>query len=163
MTVESCVVAAVVDEAIVLDLPAEPPGTGVRTIDHSNMGPKHLAERFFVEPEIVRLFGIQDFDHELRVVGGSREQLSRGGVARDGRTGRLAFRKWIPVSVMAGGIMAFEPVVQRISAGGHPERHQEILLHEFIDIRGAYFEPGFEFGAIVAVCFALRCVMTDCK
>ena len=70
VAVKTFIVAAIVDETIVLDLPTEPPGACVLALDDFDMGSEHLADGLWSEPESVGFFWVEDFEHEFRVVGG---------------------------------------------------------------------------------------------
>ena len=66
------VVAAVIEEAVVLDLPTESPRAGELTIHDFGVRLEHLLDGFFFESEVVRLFGIENLDDEICVIGRRR-------------------------------------------------------------------------------------------
>ena len=106
MAVETFVVPAVIDKSVVLNLPAQTPGARVGAVHDFYMRAKHFADRFFSESDVVRLLGIEDFNHESRVVRWRAVKGASGSIAGRARAGWFSFRENFAVLVMSGSEVA---------------------------------------------------------
>src|SRR3954470_20027927 len=97
---KSSVVTAMVNRAILLNLPAEAPGAGPFSIHNFHVWANHLRNGRPLQSKFVRGFRIQNFDHKLRVIRRRAMQGAGGGVTSDSRPARFLLRQRAAVFVM---------------------------------------------------------------